>query len=66
MEANKQEAINAIYKHMKAIRKIARDYCSEDDRYLSLLIGRKGRISFNNTYWELPEDKQIEFWEVEE
>lgn len=57
-----KEAEKEIYKHMKEIRRLHRQVCTNDD-YLSLSINSKGKISFNNSYWELPKEEQLDFFE---
>lgn len=52
-----------IYEHMQEIRKIYQEFCPEN-KYLSLsLRANDGGIMFNNAYWELPNDKRIDFVE---
>lgn len=60
-------ATQEIYLHLKAIRELMLLVCPEDP-YLSMCIlsedsNLPGRIMFNNTHWELPEEKQINFHE---
>ena len=55
-----REAEKRIYEHMKEIRKIHRQVCKSDD-YLSLAVRSDGTITFNNTWWELPKEEQIDF-----
>ena len=57
-----KEAERKIYEHMKEIRRLHREVCKSDD-YLSLCISHEGVISFSNSYWELPEEEQINFFE---
>ena len=58
---NKQ-ATQKIYTLIREIRDTIQQLDPDaEDRYLSLAIHSDGTISFNNTYWELPEDKQINF-----
>lgn len=60
---NKQ-ATKRIYSLMCEIRDTIRNLDPElEDPYLSLTIQSDGAITFNNTYWELPEVKQINFHE---
>ena len=60
---NKQ-ATQRIYTLMREIRDTIRNMDPElEVPYLSLTIQRNGSITFNNTYWELPEHKQINFHE---
>ena len=62
---NVKDVEREIYKHMKEIRRLHREVCTSDD-YLSLCVSRDGEIWFNNSYWELPEEEQIDFYEQEE
>lgn len=60
-------ATNQIYDLLKDIRRLVMIVHPEDP-YLSMSILPKesalpGRIMFNNTHWELPEEKQINFHE---
>ena len=55
------QAEKAILKHMEAIRDIMLDLKTEDP-YLSLTITSKGRIMFNNTYWELLASEKNQLW----
>ena len=58
---NKQ-ATQRIYTLMREIRDTIQQLDPDAaDLYLSLAICSNGDIIFNNTYWELPEDKQINF-----
>lgn len=58
---NKQ-ATQKIYTLMREIRDTIQQLDPDAvDLYLSLAIHSDGTISFNNTYWELPEEKQINF-----
>lgn len=58
------QATKRIYCLMREIRDTIRNMEPEtDDPYLSLCILSDGTISFNNTYWELPEEQQIIFHE---
>lgn len=61
----REQAEQAIYKHMKAIKEIVTEY-APDDIYISLSVTSDGTIFFNNTYWELSEEQQIDFAELEE
>lgn len=57
----RKQAEQAIYEHMKAIKEIVTEY-APDDIYISLCVhSDDGSISFNNTYWELPEEQRIDF-----
>lgn len=57
----RKQAEQAIYEHMKAIKDIVMEY-SPDDIYISLCVhSEDGSISFNNTFWELPEGQCIDF-----
>lgn len=56
----REQAEQAIYEHMKAIKEIVTEY-APDDIYISLSIGSDGSILFNNTYWELPKEQHIDF-----
>lgn len=59
-----KEATRRIYCLMCEICDTIRNMDPEtDDPYLSLCIHSDGVISFNNTYWELPDEKQINFTE---
>lgn len=60
-----KEAERKIYEHMREIRRIHKGVCKSDD-YLALCIDQNGKISFNNSYWELPDEEQITFYEEEE
>ena len=61
-----QIATNQIYDLLKDVRRLVMIAHSEDP-YLSMCIlpdpDFPGRIMFNNTHWELPEEKQINFHE---
>lgn len=64
-----QVATEAIYGYLKKVRELV-TLVHPEDPYLSMCILPKesdlpGRILFNNTYWELPEEKQINFHEVD-
>ena len=61
----REQAEQAIYEHMKAIKGIVMEYAPEDI-YISLSVNSDGTIFFNNTYWELPEEQQIDFMEQQE
>ena len=61
----REQAEQEIYEHMKAIKEIVKEY-APDDIYISLSVTSDGTIFFNNTYWELPEEQQINFAEQEE
>jgi hypothetical protein len=54
-----------IYKHMQQIRRIRQKYSPSDD-YLALFVNNDGTISFNNSYWALPDNQKINFNEVVE
>ena len=57
----RKQAEQAIYEHMKAIKGIVMEY-APDDIYISLCVNSDdGSISFNNAYWELTEEKRIDF-----
>ena len=57
----REQAEQAIYEHMKAIKEIVTEYAPEDI-YISLCVhSDDGSISFNNAYWELTEEKRIDF-----
>ena len=51
-----------IYEHMQEIRKLIEDFCPEN-MFIDLNICRDGQIMFYNAYWELPNDKRIDFVE---
>ena len=58
------QATNRIYCLMREIRDTIYNMDPEtDDPYLSLFIQIDGTIKFNNTYWDLPFEKQINFRE---
>lgn len=60
---NKQ-ATKRIYNLMCEIRDTIRNLDPElEDLYLSLTIQSDGAITFNNTYWDLPDDLQINYHE---
>lgn len=61
----REQAEQAICEHMKAIKSIVEEY-APDDIYISLSVTSDGTIFFNNTYWELPKEQQINFAEQEE
>ena len=63
MITNKQ-ATKRIYSLMREIRDTMQQLDPDaEDRYLVLAIQSNGSITFNNTYWDLPEDKAINFHE---
>lgn len=58
-------ATERIYEHLKAIRKIVMMIHPENP-YMVMFLGAgksNGRIMFNNTHWELPKEKKINFRE---
>ena len=60
---NKQ-ATQRIYTLMREIRDTMQQLDPDaEDHYLSCTIQSNGAITFNNTYWELPEVKAINFHE---
>ena len=60
----KSEIEMSILKHMVAIRDLVMEYCP-DDIYFNGTILSDGRIYFNNTHWQLPEEQRINFPELE-
>jgi len=59
---SREQVERQIYNLMGAIRTLVMAY-SPDDIYFSGMIRSDGRIYFNNTYWELPDEQRINFAE---
>lgn len=59
---SREQVERRIYNHMDAIRNLVMSY-SPDDIYFSGTILSDGRIYFNNSHWELPEEQRINFAE---
>ena len=57
-----EEVKKAILEHLIEINKIMRDYCPEDP-YLTMSLNVRGSeyeyISFNNSYWDHSDGKDI-------
>lgn len=54
------EVEKQILEHLKAIRDILEQ--NGGVQYLSMFISDNGIITANNEYWELPEEKKIDFF----
>ncbi len=59
---DRAETEKAILKHMEQIRDIHKQY-APNENYLALFVSAEGKITFSNTYWELPTEQQINFHE---
>ena len=60
IEESLNDTEKRIYNKLKEIRQILSE--NENENLLSMCIYKNGDIAVNNTYWELPEEKQIDFY----
>ena len=59
---DKETIERRIYNHLDAIRNLVLSY-APDDPYISMVITSNGAIFFSNTYWSLPPEQQINYFD---